>query len=167
VDRNLVTCDTKYAFDIFCGEARPDPTKAPPKEAAKVEVWIDTSSSMREMDQADAKNECGRLRFMHNFTRICSLGGKARLKVYDVGIREVTDLSVVCQSAGQNNTKRLMEWIEESMAPKVVVITDVNEYTKEFADFITSHHGTVRGDQGSFTADQLAHLAEGLALSCK
>ncbi len=60
-----------------------------------------------------------------------------------------------------------MEWIDESMAPKVIVITDVNEYNKEFADFISARNGTVRGDSGSFTAGQLAPLADTLASACR
>lgn len=164
VDRSLISCDPKYAFDMFCGEARP--VNAAKKEGANLEIWIDTSSSMREMDWPDSEGHCHRETFLKRLDIKCGFQRKASVMMYDVSLREMGTMASACQAAGQNDTGRLMDWIERSNAKKLIVITDVNEYTKKFGDFIESHHGKIRGDRGSFTAKDIVNLADGLNATC-
>jgi hypothetical protein len=165
VDRSLVSCDPNYAFDMFCGEARPESTKA--VSALKLEIWFDTSSSLREMDTADAQGNCHRKKFLESLSGECPFQQKVRVKMYDLSLAEMPSMASACQAQGQNNTKRLIEWIEASEVPKLIVITDVNEYHKEMADYISSRNGKVRGDSGSFTAADLVPLAATLAATCR
>lgn len=165
VDRSLISCDSKNAFDMFCGQARPE-AKAK-AEGVNFEIWIDTSSSMREMDWADPQGHCQREAFVKRLDELCGFQKKVSVMMYDVSLREMGTIASACQSTGQNDTKRLMDWIERATAKKLIVITDVNEYTKEFGDFIEARHGKVRGDRGSFTAKDIVALADGLKSSCK
>lgn len=164
LDRSIISCDPNFAFDLFCGEARPEKVKA---EGVAFEIWIDTSSSMREMDWADKEGHCHREAFVKRLDGLCGFQQKVSVMMYDVSLREMGTMAAACQSAGQNDTKRLMDWIERATAKKLIVITDVNEYTKEFGDFIESHHGKIRGDRGSFTAQEIVALADGLKSSCR
>lgn len=165
VDRSLVSCDPNYAFDLFCGEARPESkAKSGPVE---FEIWIDTSSSMREMDWADPQGHCQRESFLKRMDELCGFQKKVSVMMYDVSLREMGTMASSCKSSGQNDTKRLMDWIERATAKKLIVITDVNEYTKEFSDFIKAHFGKVRGDRGSFTAKDIVALADELKSSCR
>lgn len=165
VDRSIVSCDPNYAFDLFCGEARPE--AAAKKGPVEFEIWIDTSSSMREMDWADPQGHCQREAFLKKLDESCGFQKKVSVMMYDVSLREMGTIASSCKSSGQNDTKRLMDWIERATAKKLIVITDVNEYTKEFSDFIKAHFGKVRGDRGSFTARDIVGLADEIKSSCR
>ena len=154
VDRSLISCDPKYAFDMFCGKAVPEAVK---KEGANLEIWIDTSSSMREMDWPDAQGHCHRETFLKRLDIKCGFQKKASVMMYDVSLREMGTMASACQSVGQNDTARLMDWIERSNA---------NEYTKKFGDFIETHHGKIKGDRGSFPASEIVNLADSLNATC-
>lgn len=164
LDRNLIDCDPKNAFDLFCGKAKPVETQA---SSTNLEIWMDTSSSLREMDFADKDGSCNRERFLRQLDGVCPFQKKVSVMMYDVSIREMGAMNSACQAVGQNDTKRLMDWIERSEAKHLIVITDVNEYGKDFADFISAHHGKIRGDRGSFTSADLIPLAQGLGATCK
>lgn len=165
IDRSLISCDPKYAFDMFCGEARPEAKKV--ESTSKVEIWIDTSSSMREMDWPDAQGHCHREAFLKKVDEICGFQKKASVMMYDVSLREMGTIASSCQAAGQNDTKRLMDWIDRSEVKHLIVITDVNEYTKEFGDFIEKQHGKIRGDRGSFPARDIVDLADTFKSACR
>ncbi len=165
VDRSLVSCDPKYAFDLFCGKAVPEPSKGVPTPA--LEVWIDTSSSMREMDWADAQGHCRREAFLKKLDEACGFQRKVSVMMYDTSKREMGSMSSACQNVGMNDAKRLMEWIENSEAKKLVVVTDVHELQKEFADFLAAHGARLRGDKGSFTGQDMVAAADALASSCR
>jgi hypothetical protein len=60
-----------------------------------------------------------------------------------------------------------MDWIERSDAKKLVIITDIYEFHKEFSDFVEKKNGKLRGDKDALTAKQLLDLADQLVRSCK
>ena len=68
VDRSLVNCDAKYAFDIFCGEARPEKKVT---TTSGLEIWVDTSSSMRGIDPGNGKGSCQRASFLESVIAAC------------------------------------------------------------------------------------------------
>ncbi len=163
IDRNLIDCDPKNYFDVFCGKARPEAKAG----VAKLEVWIDTSSSMREFDFSDKEGYCQRKGFLKDLDQACGLNQKVNVMMFDTSIKQVGSVDSVCTSQGQNDYKRLMDWIERSDAQKLIVITDIYEFHKEFADFIESKHGKFRGDKDPLTAVKMAALSSELAKSCK
>ncbi len=162
VDRSLVNCDAKYAFDIFCGEARPEKKVG---AASGLEVWVDTSSSMRGIDPGDGKGSCQRAAFLESLLAAC---GKKRpvLKGFDTSIRNI-DAASSCVSQGLNDAKRMIEWMEESTAKKLIFITDVYEYQAELSQYLESKHAKLHGDRGTFPASKMMDMVVELAKACE
>jgi len=162
VERDLIDCDPKNYFDVFCGKAR--------KEAqvnTKLDVWMDTSSSMREFDPQDKDGSCYRKSFMKQLDDTCGFNQKVNVMMFDTSIKQAGGLDSMCTNQGLNDYKRLMDWVERSEAKKLIIITDIYEFHKEFSDYIESKHGKFRGDKDPLTAKQMVELADNLAKSCK
>lgn len=73
----------------------------------------------------------------------------------------------VCSNIGLNDVKRMIDWIERSSAKRLVIITDISEYTKEFSDYIESKHGKFKGEKDPLVASQLLDLVDDLSRSCR
>lgn len=162
VERELIDCDPKNYFDVFCGKAK--------KEAqvnTKLDIWMDTSSSLREFDPQDKEGGCYRKSFMSQLDNVCGFNQKVNVMMFDTSIKQADGLDSMCMTQGLNDYKRLMDWIERSEAKKLIVITDIYEFHKEFSDYIESKHGKFRGDKDPLTAKQMVELADDLAKSCK
>lgn len=162
VDRSLVNCDPKYAFDIFCGKAQAEKKVA---EVSGFEVWVDTSSSMRGIDPGDGKGSCQRASFLQSLVAAC---GKKRptLKGFDTSIREI-DPASSCVSQGLNDAKRMIEWMEDSKAKKLIFITDVYEYQAELSAYLESKQAKIHGDRGTFPASKMQDMVVELAKACE
>ena len=162
IDRDLINCDPKNYFDIYCGKAR--------KEAQakfKLDLWIDTSSSMREMDFSDKEGGCFRKSFMKRLDASCPFNQSVNVMMFDTSIKQAGSMDVLCNNQGLNDTKRMIDWIERSDAKKVVIITDIYEFNKEFADYVESKNGKFRGDKDPIVAAQLLDMVDDLAGSCR
>lgn len=162
IDRDLINCDPKNYFDIYCGKAR--------KEAqakSKLDLWIDTSSSMREMDFSDKEGNCHRKSMMKRLDSSCPFNQSVNVMMYDTSIKQAGSMDSLCNNSGLNDTKRLIDWIERSEAKKLVIVTDIYEFNKEFADYIESKNGKFRGDKDPIIASQLLDMVDDLAKSCR
>lgn len=162
VERNLIDCDPKNYFDVFCGKAKPEA-----KIQSNLEVWIDTSSSMREFDFTQNDGSCHRKSFMKALDSTCGFNRKVNVMMFDTSIKQAGDMEQLCNNQGLNDYKRLIDWIERSETKKLIVITDIYEFHKEFSDYIESKNGKFRGDKDPLTAKALVNLADELAKSCK
>lgn len=162
VERELIDCDPKNYFDVFCGKAKKEV-----QAAAKFDLWIDTSSSMREFDPQDKEGSCFRKSLANQIDNVCGFNQKVNVMQFDTSIKQAGGPDSLCTNQGLNDFKRLIDWIERSEVKKLVIITDIYEFHKEFADYIESKHGKFRGDKDPLTAKQMADLADELAKSCK
>lgn len=162
LERELINCDSTNKFDMFCGKARPEL-----KASNKLDVWVDTSSSMREFDFTQKDGSCYRKSLMRQLDNVCGFNQKINVMMFDTSIKQAGSLDQLCNNQGLNDYKRLMDWIERSEAKKLIVITDIYEFHKEFSDYIESKNGKFRGDKDPLTAKQLVDLADELAKSCK
>jgi hypothetical protein len=162
LDRDLINCDKGNYFDVFCGKA-----KSEAKTQTKLDIWVDTSSSMREFDFTEKDGSCHRKSFMKQIDDQCGFNQKVNVMMFDTSIKQAGAMDQLCLNQGLNDFKRLIDWIERSEAKKLIVITDIYELHKEFADFIETKHGKLRGDKEPLTAKQLVDLADQLAKSCK
>lgn len=163
LERDLINCDKKNYFDIFCGKAKP--TGSPKK--AKLDLWIDTSSSMKEFDFSDKAGGCFRKSLMQRLDASCPFNQKVNVMMFDTSIKQAGSMDTLCHNQGLNDYKRLMDWIERSDAKHLVVITDIYEFHKEFSDFIESKNGKLKGDKDPLTGADLLNLVDDLAKSCK
>jgi hypothetical protein len=162
VERDLIDCDPKNYFDVFCGKARKEI-----QAISKIDVWIDTSSSMREFDFSDKDGYCHRKALISSLDKTCGFNQKANVMVFDTSIKQAGGMDQLCNNQGLNDYKRLIDWIERSEAQKLVIITDIYENHAEFADYIESKHGKFRGDKDPLTAAKMAELADLLAQKCR
>lgn len=163
VDRELVECDQKnYFFDVFCGKAKKEV-----EANTKLDLWIDTSSSMREFDFSDKEGGCHRKSMLRKLDDTCGFNRKVNVMMFDTSLKQAGSMDQVCTNQGLNDYKRLMDWIERFEGQKLVVITDIYEFHKEFSDFVEKKDGKLRGDKDPLTAAQLVALADTLAKSCQ
>lgn len=162
IDLDLINCDPKNYFDIFCGKAKKEVSKA-----SKLDLWVDTSSSMREFDFSDKEGNCHRKSLVQALDRKCGFNQKVNVMMFDTSIKQAGSIDQMCENQGLNDYKRLIDWIERSDAERLVIITDIYEFHKEFSDYIESKHGKLRGDKDPLTAQQMVELSSDLAKSCK
>lgn len=162
VERELISCDPSNYFDVFCGKAK--------KESAivhKLDLWIDTSSSMREFDFSDKEGGCFRKSLVKALDQTCGFNQKVNVMMFDTSIKQAGSMDQLCDNRGLNDYKRLIDWIERSEAKKLVIITDIYEFHKEFADYVEKKQGTFRGDKDPLTAKQILELSDQLAKTCQ
>jgi len=162
VERELIDCDPKNYFDVFCGKARKEV-----QATSKFDLWIDTSSSMREFDFSDKEGHCHRKALVSALDKSCGFNQKVNVMVFDTSIKQAGGMDQLCNNQGLNDYKRVIDWIERSEAQKLVIITDIYENHAEFSDYIESKHGKFRGDKDALTAAKMAELAEVLAQKCR
>lgn len=164
LDVDLVECREGNYFDIFCGQ-----TKAKNKEAAKApgfEIWFDVSTSLRKTDYSEDLDRCHRRSFAEVLENKC--GSKPTMAVFNTSIKLIQDLSQICLLQGTNNSKRIVEWIKASKAKHLIIVTDKEEYTAEFRDFLAVENSILHGlDAVNLTADKLVDYSEKLLDSCK
>lgn len=162
VDRELITCDPNNYFDIFCGKARKEA-----KSDIKFDLWIDTSSSVKEFDFIDSSGGCHRKSLVKRLDASCGFNQKVNVMMFDTSIKQAGSMDSLCNNQGLNDYKKLIDWIERSDAKKLVVITDIYEFHKEFSDYIESKHGKFRGDKDPLRAADLMNLVDELEKSCR
>ena len=162
IDRDVVNCDSKNYFDLFCGKA-----SGKYKDNSRLDVWIDTSSSMREFDFTEKDGSCYRKTLAKALDQECGFNQRVNVMMFDTIIKQAGTIDQLCTNQGLNDYKRLMDWVERSEAKKLVIITDIYELHKEFSDFIESKNGIIRGDKEPLTAKQMLELADQLAKTCK
>lgn len=127
-DTKLVDCDKNYYFDVFCGKERPLPGRGP------VEIWVDTSSSLRNTDFTKDGNFCNRRRFVAPLLDKC--GKKLTVSIFDTTKKTIGDLDSLCGTYGTNNGARMVDWIKRSDAKYLLIITDAEEYYGELREFL-------------------------------
>jgi len=151
---DLIKCKKGNYFDIFCGKA---------SGAAKrsgIEFWIDTSSSMRNIDYNKDPQFCERRVIVRKIRDAC--GEKINLQVFDTSKKELGVSSSVCQNYGLNNQKKLIKWIKDSNAKSVYIVTDIDEFSIQLRDFLVSSGAHIYGgDSGTYSMKDLHNYVDG------
>jgi hypothetical protein len=143
-DVNLINCDKDNYFDIYCGKARKQ------GKPSGVEFWIDTSSSMRSIDYNADPHFCERRSLASKLRSSC--GSKIDIHTFDTSKKQAGSLDSLCQNYGLNDQKRLMQWIQDSSAKVVYVLTDKDEFSIQLRDFLHSISAKIYGgDSGVYT----------------
>lgn len=159
-DVNLVDCKEGNYFDIFCGKSTKEKNKL-----ADVEVWVDTSSSMRKMDYSKGLKNCHRHRLLKKVQVGCA--GKAYFSTFDTGIKNISDLSMACVNYGLNDTKRTIDWIKRSNAKHLFIITDIDEMNKELSHFIDTTGAKTHGlSVKKFLSKDLLEFSQNIIKTC-
>lgn len=141
-DRKMIDCDQAQMFDIFCGKSQ----KRMKEGKSKLEVWVDVSSTMKQVDFVDFDTECRRERFLRDLNATCPVNEKMKVYYFEEFRKEAGAFDRVCLSGGLNNMKRIIQDLKLSKAETVIIITDIFEADETFIDAIeATGRGTIRG----------------------
>lgn len=130
-ETQLIRCDKDYHFDLFCGKAKKEQDKV--LEKSGHEIWIDISSSFRTIDQGG--EVCHRQAFVKAARKKCS---KLDFYLYDTSKKYMGSSEDACIHYGMNDIHRTMQWIQNSTAKSLILITDISEFSTEFITFLNS-----------------------------
>lgn len=159
-DIALVECQEGRYFDIFCGKESNRKVKK-----ANLEVWIDTSASMKNVDYSSEDSYCERRFFASKMKKDCRDG--IAFSVFDTARSSLGSYDNLCDYVGSNDGKRIVSWIEANSADHLVLITDVDEYHGAFREYLERTNATVRGiGTKPITAKDLIGYTSKLAKSC-
>ncbi len=160
MDIDMVDCKEGPYFDIFCGKAthRPRPEK--------VELWVDTSASMRDVDYSKDLEFCDRRKMITKVLDQCALS--ATVSVFNTSRMMIGSRHQVCQSLGLNDGKRAVDWIKGSNAEFLLLVTDVEEYVGEFREFLDSVGAKIHGiGINPLYSDYLIKYSDEIIKNCK
>ena len=160
-DISLVECQEGRYFDIFCGSESRKPIKT-----ADLEVWIDTSSSLRNIDYSSEENYCERRFFASKMKNDCKAG--VNFSIFDTSRRSLGSYDTLCDYVGSNDGRRMVSWIEANSAKHLVIITDVDEYHGPFREYLERSNAIVHGiGSTQVTAKDLSSFIPKISKSCK
>ena len=74
-------CTNKNHFNIFCGKKKPKKKKVLSKQ--KLEVWVDISTTMKQVDFKDYEQECYRQTFLKRVNSSCPLNKGMKVYIFD------------------------------------------------------------------------------------
>lgn len=134
--------------------------------SSKLEVWIDNSSSLNLVDATDKSGGCGRKSLAVSLKSKCN--DKIDLYSFNTSKKYMMHTNDFCINHGLNDTKKLINWIENSDAKRVIIITDIMEYTAELSDYVVNNGGSFRGAEvgAPIMSNELATLAGDIAKYC-
>ena len=156
VERSMIECDENPGFfDIFCGKAKKKNTKK-----ANLEVWIDVSSTMKQVDFQGFERSCLRATFLSEVKKSCPLNDKMKVYSFEEYRSEVGNIERVCLSGGLNDMKRIVSDIKKSSAESLIVITDIFEAEEKFIfDIENLGVSTIRGlESPMYAKDMLKEI---------
>lgn len=159
VETSMVNCDKGNYFDIFCGKEKGQ------GKFAEIEIWFDVSSSFRAIDYNRDPNYCNRRTFLTKVKETCK--DKVSAYVFNTSIKQLGDLSGVCLSHGSNDEAKLLQWIKDSQAKTLLIVTDVEEMSKSMREFLDSKGAKYTGEMKPFTSTDLANYAKEFSKVCK
>lgn len=152
VDRNMIECDGSNRFDIFCGKAK----KVESQKNVSLELWIDVSSSMKQVDNPDKSGQC----FRESFARMIDQKCKTSISVFNETKKEFSTYRGLCGNVGLNRTMELVKSLEGVTTENVIIITDIFEATEQVINFIENlKGGKVRGVKTPVYARDLKEIA--------
>lgn len=160
-DIALVECQEGRYFDIFCGKENNRK-----KVTADLEVWIDTSSSLRNIDYSKENNYCERRFFASKLKKDCRDG--VEFSIFDTARRSLGSYDTLCDYMGSNDGRRMVSWIEANSAEHLVIVTDVDEYHGVFREYLERTNAIIHGvGTKQYTANDLMNFIPKISKSCR
>jgi hypothetical protein len=123
------------------------------------------SSSFRAIDYNRDPNYCNRRTFLTKVMESCK--DKVSASIYNTSIKQLGELSSACLSYGSNDEAKLHQWIKDSQAKTLLIVTDVDEMSKSMREFLDSKGAKFIGEMKPFTSTDLANYAKEFSKVCK
>jgi hypothetical protein len=159
----LVECREQEYFDIFCGQRKKTAVEG---RSTSLELWFDVSASLRKNDYSRDMQHCGRRSFAQQIVDRCKK--KPVIAVYNTSLKEVEQLSQICVTSGGNDLDRTLDWIRASRTKHLVIVTDTEEFTPPFRDFLARENSTIYGiDDGNLAVEKLLSHVKQISKSCQ
>lgn len=162
IDREMIDCDGADLFDFFCHRAKKEQ-----QTSGKLEVWIDTSSTLKEIDPDKSDDICMRQSFVTSLDVDCPLNKKMKLYVFTESLKKIDTFSRVCSHYGLNNIDRLIKKINESNSQNLLIITDIYEANEKLLNFIDNAGGSHRGVKELMYAKDMKTYLKDIVALCK
>lgn len=157
---DLVECKEGQYFDIFCGKSANDQKN----KKEKIGVWLDYSSSLRSIDYVPGGKDCLRKIFVDHVRSQCE---DVDFAIYNTSMKELGSSDTVCLHHGNNDSNRLMKWIESSTLQELYIITDIDEMSNELESFLVQRGAEIKGvGVTPVTVKNLDELKRIIAKSC-
>lgn len=154
-------CDSDSFLDIFCGKKK---TK---KVQAKIELWFDISSSMKQVDFPGYDKMCKRESFLRLLSRDCGFNQEMKVMGFNETKKQLGTMDSVCLNHGLNSRDRLIRDIKNSDAKHLIILTDIFEAEETLINFIeTSSGGSYKGVEKPIYADDLKAMSGDLRKKC-
>lgn len=163
LDREMINCDKASFFDIFCGKTQ----KRVKAGLMDLEVWVDISSTMKQVDFQGYKKQCKRESFLKKLNQTCPLNRKMKVSYFDEVRKEAGMLDRVCLNGGLNDMKKLMRELRASKSKNVIIITDIFEASELFINEIELAGGIVKGVDSPMYASNLDGELQRVRKFCK
>jgi len=164
-DRGMIECDENPGFfDIFCGKSK----KKKLAGKTKLEVWVDVSSTMKQVDFMGFDKECRREMFLRSLAKTCPLNEKMKVYSFEETRKEVGAFDRVCLSGGLNKMSNIIRDLKASTAGSVIIITDIFEAEEKFIDAIESMgNSVIRGLKKPMYSVDLKQRLQSVRKLCK
>lgn len=162
VDQRIVDCNKRNKFDIYCGKA----TTPKGLKKAKVELWIDTSSTMKQVDTKLGKKSCSRELFLNSLDKSCGFNRGVKVSYFSAVKKQAGSMRGACRTDGINNMKRIIENIKNNKSKNLIVVTDIFEASEVFIQSIKELGGKVRGIKEPMYGKNLLERARSVRKLC-
>jgi len=139
---DLIECDSKNYFDLYCGRAKKN-DHGQESDSVNFELWIDTSSSMRLVDYSSEDAYCDRRRLVALLRSDCKKD--IEVSIFNTTKKHLGTLDNLCLNHGPNDEDRMVQWLKNSNAKHVVIITDAEEYVGAFREYLDIFGATIHG----------------------
>lgn len=164
IDRDMINCDKASFFDVFCGKSQ----KKVKQGRADLEVWIDVSSTMKQVDFQGFDKKCSRELFLEKLNQTCPMNKKMKVYYFEEYRKEAGSFDRSCLSGGLNNMKRIVQDLKKSETKNVIIITDIFEADVSFIDAIeATGRATIKGLEKPLYAKDISNELKRVRKFCQ
>src|SRR5690606_8988878 len=132
-------------------------------------LWIDTSSSMKQIDFLGFEEQCYRESFARLVENQCELNTKLEIQTFNESKKQMGVFHDLCTNYGLNKTVSLLEQLENIDADFALIITDIFEASEEVINMVerSGGRGKIRGLEEPLYPKDLKGLVKEVTASCR
>lgn len=165
-ERGVINCDKNHFFDVFCGESKKLKEKKA-KVKHKLEFWMDTSSTMKQVDFIAADKKCRREILLDKVASVCGFNTDFKVYYFKEFKKEAGALDQVCLGSGLNNMERILQNIRQTNIEHLVIVTDIYEAQESFLSELDMLGAKIKGVSQRVYAKDLVNNFEEFKTFCK
>ena len=98
---------------------------------------------MRLVDYSSDDAYCDRRRLVAALKKSCK--NEMELSVFNTSKKRLSTLDNLCINHGTNDGERVVNWLKQTQAKHVIIITDMEEYIGEFREYLDGVNADIHG----------------------